>query len=201
VRGLNKWFAITDPIIRSCNGIVDKRMGDGILIVFLDEHNDRDGRHPVQRAAAAAVGMLNALEESRGRLSSEAPGFASMQIRHAIHFGKAIVGNMGSEERMEYTVIGDAVNTCARLEEVTPAGVTWMSGEAVDAVSAHGLSGLRLEQTTTLRGRTSPTTIWSLDPEGEATASGTWLSAGSTASITTSLVAQEAVERQDEADL
>lgn len=191
VRGLNAWFAITDPVIDSCHGIVDKRMGDGILVVFLPEEGDRPGRHPVERAAAAAVGMQNALAEARPDLRRVAPAFAEMQVRHAIHYGPAIVGNMGSAERMEYTVIGDAVNVCARLEEITPAGGIWLTGEAVDAAGSEGLDGAVFEHATVLRGRSRQTRLFSLDPEAEATASGTWLSPeGTLESSTVSLTGE-----------
>ena len=192
VRGLNAWFAITDPVIDSCNGIVDKRMGDGILVVFLPEEGDRTGRHPVERAAAAAVGMQNALSEERARLAQVVPAFAAMEVRHAIHYGQAIVGNMGSNERMEYTVIGDAVNVCARLEEITPAGAIWLTGEAVDAAGDTGLTGAVFERSTVLRGRSATTRLFSLDPEAEATASGTWLppTEGTLESATVSLTGE-----------
>jgi class 3 adenylate cyclase len=192
VRGLNAWFSITDPIIESCGGIVDKRMGDGILVVFLPEHGPRTGRHPVERAAAAAVGMQNGLAEARSQLQVVTPGFAAMEVRHAIHHGSAIVGNMGSKDRWEYTVIGDAVNVCARLEEITPAGAIWLTGEAVDAAGEAGLTGAVFERSTVLRGRSVETRLFSLDPDAEATASGTWLppSDGTLESATVSLTAE-----------
>ncbi len=176
VRGLNAWFSITDPIIRRCGGIVDKRMGDGILVVFLPEAADRMGRHPVERAAAAAVGMCSALEERRPAIAAGVPGFAAMEVRHAIHYGAAIVGNMGSEERMEYTVIGDAVNTASRVEGITPPSAIYLTGEAVQAVGGGGLVGAALVDTVELRGREGvQTELWSLEMDSEATESGTWV--------------------------
>lgn len=179
VRGLNAWFGITDPVIERCNGIVDKRMGDGILVVFLEEDHARSGRHPVERAAAAAVGLHQALEEARQGPLAEVRGFGGMAIRCAIHYGPAIVGNMGSEQRMEYTVIGDTVNTAARVEEKTPAGAVWLSGEAVAAVGA-GLEGAELVQEVTLRGRQEQTGLYAIDLDASASATGTWAVAGTT---------------------
>ncbi len=193
VQGLNAWFSITDPIIRECNGIVDKRMGDGILVVFLPETDARGGRHPALRAASAATLMQQGLEDARVPLAATAPAFGGMQVRHAIHFGRAIVGNMGSEERMEYTVIGDAVNVAARLEEITPAGEAYMTGEAVDAVSDE-LENVTLVNTVRLRGRTAETRVFRIEvEEANPTASGTWGVAQQsvTASLTAEIVAEE----------
>ncbi len=186
VRGLNAWFSITDPVIERCNGIVDKRMGDGILVVFLHEDGTRHGRHPVQRAAAAAVGLHQALDAARPDLTDRVPAFASMAIRCAIHYGPAIVGNMGSERRMEYTVIGDTVNTAARVEEQTPAGAVWLSGEAVASVNG-GLEGAALVHEVTLRGRSQKTALWAIELDAGATLTGTWPVSDQTAGLSQTL--------------
>jgi class 3 adenylate cyclase len=162
VRGLNAWFAIADPAIEASGGIVDKRMGDGILVVFLDAP-ERTGTavHPVQRAATAAVTMHRSLEAAREALAVVAPGFAGVTVRWAVHYGEVIAGNLGSHSRMEYTVIGDAVNTAARLEEITPARAAWFTGEAVRAVPG-GLAEAEYLHSTTLRGRATATEVWGL---------------------------------------
>lgn len=163
VDGLNAWFRITDPIIAACGGIVDKRMGDGILVVFLPTTGQDAADHPVRRAALAATRMLAALEAARPELRAAAPAFGEMRVRHAIHHGPAIVGNMGSADRMEYTVIGDAVNVCARLEELTPAGEAWLTGEAVQAAPG-GLPGATWVREVQLRGREARTQVYRLGP-------------------------------------
>ncbi|MDP2311584.1 MAG: adenylate/guanylate cyclase domain-containing protein [Pseudomonadota bacterium] len=157
VRGLNAWFGISDPIIVRHGGIVDKRIGDGILVVF---RADAGGRHPVTRAAEAALEMQRTLDAKRPRLRVEAPAFAEIRVRHAIHFGRVILGNVGTESRMEYTVIGDAVNTCARLEELTPAGEVWLTEESVRACG--GLPGAVCVDEVVLRGRHTVTGLWAL---------------------------------------
>ncbi|MDP2308499.1 MAG: adenylate/guanylate cyclase domain-containing protein [Pseudomonadota bacterium] len=157
VRGLNAWFGISDPIIVRHGGIVDKRIGDGILVVF---RTDASGRHPVARAADAALEMQRSLVAQRPRLRTEAPAFAEIQVRHAIHFGRVILGNVGTESRMEYTVIGDAVNTCARLEELTPAGAVWLTEEAVRACG--DLPDVVCVEYVVLRGRHTVTGLWAL---------------------------------------
>lgn len=183
VRGLNAWFGIADPAIEACNGIVDKRMGDGILVVFLPEEVAGGGRQPVERAAAAAVGMHVALESARAELRDVVPAFAEIEVRWAIHYGEVIAGNLGSEARVEYTVIGDAVNACARLEEVTPAGSAWLTGEAVRSVDG-GLSGAVFEKEERLRGLGRNTEVYSIPLDAAATMTGTWrATASSSASV------------------
>ena len=183
VRGLNAWFGIADPAIEACNGIVDKRMGDGILVVFLPEEVDGGGRQPVERAAAAAVGMHVALESARAELRDVVPAFAEIEVRWAIHYGEVIAGNLGSEARVEYTVIGDAVNACARLEEITPAGSAWLTGEAVRSIVG-GLSGAVFEKEQRLRGLGRNTEVYSIPLDADATATGTWRAAArSSASV------------------
>ncbi len=92
-------------------GSVDKFMGDGILVTFgIPEPSDMDCKN----AVFAGIGMkkalkiLNTQRESRG-LSAIGQGIG-------IHFGEAICGNIGTEERLEFTVIGDAVNAASRIE-------------------------------------------------------------------------------------
>jgi len=191
VRGLNAWFAISDPAIEACGGIVDKRMGDGILVVFLEEDSPgRDGRHPVERAAAAAVAMSQSLEAAGAALTKVAPAFEGMKVRWAVHYGEVIAGNLGSHSRMEYTVIGDAVNTASRLEELTPADSAWFTGEAVKAVPGL-LTSAVFEQEVTLRGRDTSTEVWSIPLDAAATATGTWqaedLVGSATAAVLTSM--------------
>jgi len=173
VAGLNTWFGITDRFIAQCNGIVDKRMGDGVLVVFLPEDDQREGRHPVERAAATAVKIQAALASSRDLIREAAPGFSEMKVRYAIHYGAVTIGNFGSNHRMEYTVIGDTVNTCARLEEITPAGEIWVTGQAVTAPESP-LFGAIFEKNVTLRGYDCETELWSIPVGSAASSTGTW---------------------------
>jgi adenylate cyclase len=96
------------------SGTLDKFIGDGIMATFgtpLPTENDSEN------ALNAALEMVQALETmNRERLSR---GEAEIQQGIGIHYGPAIVGNVGSEERLEYTVIGDAVNIASRLESST----------------------------------------------------------------------------------
>lgn len=109
VKGLNRYFSDMVEIIHRENGIVDKFIGDGILAVFglTDEH---DG--PAE-AVRSALDMMK-----KCMLNNEQYGLP-IKMGIGIHSGEVIIGNIGSEERLEYTVIGDAVNVAARIEGIT----------------------------------------------------------------------------------
>ncbi|MBC8191325.1 MAG: adenylate/guanylate cyclase domain-containing protein [Candidatus Marinimicrobia bacterium] len=109
VHGLNLYFTDMVEIIHREQGIVDKFIGDGILAVF--------GLTTPELAAHQAINAaLNMFKQCQ--LNGESYGIP-VKIGIGIHSGDVIAGNIGSEERMEYTVIGDTVNIAARLESMT----------------------------------------------------------------------------------
>jgi adenylate cyclase len=109
---LNAFFNRMDEAIKTHHGFIDKYLGDAIMAVF-----DRT-QHHTQDALTAAIAMQQTLSEfnlDRTRFNLEDP----IRIGIGIHTGQAIIGTLGSEHRMDSTVIGDVVNTAARLEELT----------------------------------------------------------------------------------
>jgi class 3 adenylate cyclase/CheY-like chemotaxis protein len=111
---LNSYFDLMAQAIKRHGGIIDKFIGDAILAVFGAPVSYEDNP---QRAVRAAIDMLEALKLlDTSKLSLPKSGF---QIGIGIHDGVAIVGNIGSKEKFDYTVIGDAVNLASRLEGLT----------------------------------------------------------------------------------
>lgn len=108
---LNEYFEAIVPLIESEGGVIDKYMGDGIMVLFGAPANLPD--HAL-RAVRAAVAMVRAVHAKRAdwiRL-----GNPTMRIGVGVHTGKVVVGAIGGARRLDYTAIGDVVNAAARIE-------------------------------------------------------------------------------------
>ncbi len=111
---LNEYFEAMIDIIFSYQGTLDKFLGDGIMVEFGAPLDDAVQEiHAIQ----TAIAMQKKLSSLREKWAKEGKPQITMGI--AIHTGQAIVGNIGSEKRMEYTAIGDTVNVAAKLEYST----------------------------------------------------------------------------------
>jgi adenylate cyclase len=111
---LNQYFEKMLDVIFRNYGTLDKFMGDGILVEFgapLEDVNQE------KNALTCALQMQEALKALCDTWEKE--GKPRIQIGIGIHTGKAIVGNIGSEQRMEYTAIGNTINVAYRLEQAT----------------------------------------------------------------------------------
>ncbi|MEC4895579.1 MAG: adenylate/guanylate cyclase domain-containing protein [Oscillatoria sp. PMC 1051.18] len=109
---LNEFFTRMSEAIATENGFVDKFLGDAIMAVF-----DRHEQHP-RDALNAAMKMVQSLESFNQQLDRYNLDL-QIKVGIGIHTGKGIIGTVGSRDRMDSTIIGDVVNTAARLEELT----------------------------------------------------------------------------------
>jgi adenylate cyclase len=124
VRFLNRYLEQMSKIILEYDGIIDEIQGDSILAVFgVPEKHETD---PF-RAVACAVAMQNALDVLNDTFIREGYPFLEMGI--GLNTGSVVVGNIGSEVRMKYAVVGLTVNTAARIETNTVGGQV-MIGES-----------------------------------------------------------------------
>lgn len=116
VEMLNEYFGVMVKIINAHGGVVDKFIGDAIMAVWgAPRSSDRDAHNAVR----ACLEMRKALEKlNEVRISRNQP---PINIGMGLHAGRAISGTIGSDERMEYTVIGNTVNTASRIEASTKA--------------------------------------------------------------------------------
>lgn len=114
VKLLNEYFDTQVSIIKKYGGTIDKFIGDAIFAIFGAPISYEDN---VQRAVNAAIGMIKSLSKVRTS-HMNIPG-GEIKIGIGLHEGDAIVGNIGSSTKFDYTAIGDTVNLAARLEGYT----------------------------------------------------------------------------------
>jgi adenylate cyclase len=115
VEMLNTYFSrVCEPILAQ-GGTVDKFIGDAVMAVFGSPapHGDH-----ARRALRAALAMVEKAREFQTWMERRFPnrGLSDFRIGIGVHTGEAVVGNIGSPQRFEFTAIGDTVNTASRLE-------------------------------------------------------------------------------------
>lgn len=115
VRFLNGYFTLMVDIIKKHGGSIDKFMGDAIMALFGAPISYVDN---AKRAVDAALEMVRSLEKVDTSIITFPEGI-SFDIGIGIHYGEVIVGNIGSNEKTDYTVIGDTVNLTSRIEGLT----------------------------------------------------------------------------------
>ncbi len=110
---LNRHFTLVAACIEAEGGTVDKYVGDSVMAIWGAPERQADGPARAARAALAierALAKENRLRQRRGQ--------APICLRVGIHSGPVVVGNIGSPGRINYTVVGDTVNTAKRLDEL-----------------------------------------------------------------------------------
>jgi adenylate cyclase len=108
---LNEYFARIEPIITKYNGVINKFIGDAVMAIFGEPVQDKN--HAIN-AVKCAYEMLLEVQKLQSKWLDE--GKPKIEIGVGINTGEAFVGNIGTENRLEYTVIGDMVNVASRIE-------------------------------------------------------------------------------------
>jgi adenylate cyclase len=114
IKSLNHYFQIVVDAADRYGGVVNKFGGDSTLVLFglTDEQDNPQGS--AEAAVRAAMAIREGLDELNDRRTAE--GLAPLSAGIGINTGKVIAGLIGTERRMEYTAIGDAVNLSARIQ-------------------------------------------------------------------------------------
>lgn len=156
---LNDYLDRLSDVALEYGGTIDKFVGDALVsfwgapIAYAD-----DG----ERAAKAAYALYQAGEEFRKNVPEGVPPIGRTRV--GMHYGDAIVGNFGGEGRIQYTALGDAMNTAARLEAANKTLETkvLISREAMEKT---GLDWYRPMGRITLRGRSTPVDVFEPVPD------------------------------------
>ena len=147
VKFLNTYFTHMVDIVKKYGGTVDKFVGDAVMVLFGAPISYNDN---AKRAVAAAIEMFTQLDKIPcGQLKF--PEGIKLDIGIGIHYGEVIVGQIGSADKTNYTVIGDTVNVASRLEGLTKLyGARLIISEAVydeldDSVNALLLDSVKVK--------------------------------------------------------
>ncbi|MBF0108879.1 MAG: CHASE2 domain-containing protein [Magnetococcales bacterium] len=162
---LNEYLTAMCEIIAKYDGTVDKFEGDAIIAFWgapLDQPNH------ATLCCHAAVEMQQFMLQMRERLARE--GRAELRVRMGINSGRMVVGNMGSKQRMDYTIMGDAVNLAARLEGANK----FYASDTMISDATYNLAkddiDCRVLDTVRVIGKKEPVTIYQLlGKKGEVT--------------------------------
>jgi len=162
VAWLTAYFARMNEVVTAHGGHISKFIGDGLMIVFgapLTRGDEQEARAAVRCGLAMLREVRRINEEWRGT------GRPELRIGVGVHTGEATCGVLGSPRRLEYTVIGDTVNTASRLESQTKElGVSLVMSGATAALLDEALS-LRSLGEVAVKGKSVPVPVFTLSEE------------------------------------
>lgn len=154
VATLNQIFSILTPILFRHGGTLDKYLGDGLMAIFGAPVERPDHAQQAVLAAREMMEALNAWMKGQEQAGSRVPGMGV-----GIHTGEVSVGNIGSEERMEYTAIGDVVNVGSRICGLAGPGQILVSESTLAAMPIGAFLTRRLELAQ-VKGRKDPVQLF-----------------------------------------
>ena len=157
---LNEYLGAMVTCVLDGGGVVDKYIGDAIMALFGVPVSLGSPELDAQAAVRCAVQMSAALDRLNAR--RVAAGGLPVELGIGVHTGEVVAGNIGIPERMEYTVIGDTVNLCSRIEGLTrDLGVrVLLSKSCVEHLADS--QAVRFVETVTVKGRAQPVSVYTL---------------------------------------
>ena len=154
---VNGYFKQLLPIIDRNGGVLDKFIGDAMMIVFgapIEKDDD------AMRAVRTGLEMQQKLNEMKKEKEKE--GRKTIVMGIGINTGYVVAGNVGSQDRMEYTVLGDVVNVASRIEGQSRTGEVMISEETYNEVRDFVKVSGEVEQVS-LKGKSKPMNIYTVE--------------------------------------
>ncbi|HKJ86089.1 MAG TPA: adenylate/guanylate cyclase domain-containing protein [Spirochaetia bacterium] len=159
VESLNKYFSLMVEVVDQNSGIVDKYIGDAIMAFFGAPVPTEQSPHD---AVMTAFHMLSALDDFNEW--QVARGREAFRIGIAINYGPVTIGNIGSDRKMDYTVIGDMVNVVSRLEGLTKVyRQEILISESIRRY-IRGVFPVRMVDRVQVKGRDRGLAVWTVKP-------------------------------------
>lgn len=152
---LNEYFSVMIETISNFDGTIDKFIGDCVMAIFGAPLMQNDHSERAARCAWELKVRLQKLTEERKR-----KGESPLEIGIGLNSGSVVAGNLGSEKRTEYTVIGDTVNLAYRLKDIAKGGQILMGPQTVEQLRGK-VKVLELEPQK-LKGKSEPIPIYEL---------------------------------------
>ncbi len=155
---LNEYFTLIDQVAGKHGGHIDKYIGDCAMILFGVPLLDKD--HGLNGINCGVEIQQVIKEYNLTRLKQEK---ITVEFSIGINSGTMLAGNMGSERRMEYTVVGNAVNLASRLSSIATAGQVIVTRELHDSLGLSTQFETSQAGTIALRGKTEPVEVWRIE--------------------------------------
>jgi adenylate cyclase len=160
IQVLNRYFSAMSDVILGQGGTLIGFLGDGIIAAFGAPIEQRDH---ADRALAAARQMTGEALQGFNRWLRESGIGDGFRMGVGLNSGEVMAGNVGSERRLEYTVIGDTTNTASRLEAMTKGSPHMvLMADSTRAMLTEEVADLVEVEAREVRGRRAPVLLWSL---------------------------------------
>ena len=156
---LNRYLDMLSQVVLDHGGVIDKFVGDAVVAFWGAPIAQPDDG---ERAARAGYALWQAGEEFRAGVDPALPPVGRTRV--GMHFGEAVVGNFGGATRIQYTALGDSMNTAARLEAANKALETRVLASR-EFVERSSLDWWRPMGRVVLRGRRQPVDVYEAAPE------------------------------------
>ena len=155
---LNTYYHYTLKASNIFNGTVDKFIGDGVMIIFGAPQDDDQHSFNAVCCAQLLLGLVKSYNQVRKDIN-----LPTIQFRLGIHSGEMLAGTLGSDERMQYTVVGDTVNLAARLCGLAPPGKLVISEAVYQGAGGNSRLTTQEQKLLKVRGKSSEIPTYTVD--------------------------------------